>query len=131
MYIIQRGAQLEGHDIYGNTPLGVGLMYQHYNYGIILIQKGAKVHPMTFREDHERIKKMWEEEEKAKRGPKTGEDAEMEDSEKPKFAKHTQKKHQNMFQRGLQYVDEYGDEEEDEDEESEDEDDQHRENVFN
>jgi len=103
MYIIQRGAQLEGQDIYGNTPLGVGLMYQHYNYGIILIQKGAKVHPMTFREDHERIKKMWEEEEKAKKGPaKTGDDADMEDSEKPKFAKHTQKKHQFMFQKGAQ-----------------------------
>ncbi len=57
MYIIQRGAKLEGKDIYGNTPLGVGLMYQHFNYGIILIQKGAKVDPPTFREDYERIQK--------------------------------------------------------------------------
>ncbi len=48
MYLVQRGAHLESKDIYGNTPLGVGLMYQHYNYGIILIQKGASVHPLSF-----------------------------------------------------------------------------------
>lgn len=67
MYIIQRGAQLENKDIYGNTSLGVGLMYQHYNYGIILIQKNASVHPLTFREEPDRIRKMWDEEEKAKK----------------------------------------------------------------
>ena len=67
MYLAQRNAQLESKDIYGNTPLGVGLMYQHFNYGIILIQKGASVHPLTFREDPDRIKKMWEDEEKAKK----------------------------------------------------------------
>lgn len=39
MYIIQRGANMEAKDIYGNTALGVGLMNRHYNYGIILIQK--------------------------------------------------------------------------------------------
>ncbi len=53
-----------------------------------------------------------------------------EESEKPKFAQHTQKKHQNMFQNHNQmsYYDDYGEEDEDE---SEDEDDQHQENVFN
>jgi len=39
MYMIQRGADMEKKDIYGNTPLGVGLMNKHFNYGIILIQK--------------------------------------------------------------------------------------------
>ena len=37
MYLIQRGASMERKDIYGNTPLGVGLTKRHYNYGIILI----------------------------------------------------------------------------------------------
>jgi hypothetical protein len=67
MYLVQRGAKLEAKDIYGNTPLGVGLMYQHYNYGIILIQKGASVHPLSFREEPDRIKKQWEDEAKAKK----------------------------------------------------------------
>jgi ankyrin repeat protein len=67
MYLVQRGASLESKDIYGNTPLGVGLKYQHYNYGIILIQKGASVHPLTFFEDPDKIKKQWEAEAKAKK----------------------------------------------------------------
>jgi len=67
MYLVTRGANLENKDIYGNTSLGVGLMYQHYNYGIILIQKEAKVHPLTFFEDPEEIKKKWDAEEKAKK----------------------------------------------------------------
>ena len=37
LYILQRGAQLESKDIYGNTPLGIALMHNHFNYGIILI----------------------------------------------------------------------------------------------
>jgi ankyrin repeat protein len=63
MYLIQRGADMERKDIYGNTCLGVALMNGHYNYGIILIQKQASVHPLVFKEDPERIKKMWELEE--------------------------------------------------------------------
>jgi len=65
MYLVTRGANLESKDIYGNTSLGVGLMYQHYNYGIILIQKEAKVHPLTYFENPEEIKKRWDAEEKA------------------------------------------------------------------
>ena len=37
LYIVQRGAQLESKDIYGNTPLGIALKKNHFNYGIILI----------------------------------------------------------------------------------------------
>lgn len=37
LYILQRGAQLESKDIYGNTPLGISLLRNHFNYGIILI----------------------------------------------------------------------------------------------
>lgn len=155
MYLVQRGASLESKDIYGNTPLGVGLMQQHYNYGIILIQKNASVHPLTYFEDPEKIKKQWEAEEKAKKAlyktqlkkdaqklmtqnsQAADQDEDMnsdnEDGEEKEFAKHTQKKHQNMFGMGHQnigYGDEY-DEEEEEEDESEDEDDQYQENVFN
>lgn len=154
MYLVQRGASLESKDIYGNTPLGVGLMYQHYNYGIILIQKGAKVNPTTFREEPDKIKKMWEEEEKAKRalyriqkkGSKShiAEDNEemMEDvveddeSKQSPFAKHKAKKHQQLFAQsnrfafgGANYYDE--EDYDNEYDESEDEDDLHQENVFN
>lgn len=113
---------MDSKDIYGNTPLGVGLMYQHYNYGIILIQKSASVHPLTFREDPDRIKKMWEAEELAKKAlyktekkggskAKQSIDGDEEMADSTKFAKHTAKKHQYMFRGGngalhLNYYDE-------------------------
>lgn len=37
LYILQRGSNLEAKDIYGNTALGISLLYKHFNYGIILI----------------------------------------------------------------------------------------------
>ena len=152
MYLVTRGANLETKDIYGNTSLGVGVMYQHYNYGIILIQKEAKVHPLTYFENPEEIKKIWEAEEKAKKAlyrsqlkkdaqkvlsqKSLAEDEDMESDKEEgeeKFVTHIFKKHQNMFgtgQHNLMYGDEY-DNEDEEDEESEDEDDQYQENVFN
>jgi ankyrin repeat protein len=59
MYITKRGADLERVDIYGNTPLGVAMLYKHYNYGIIMIQKNADVKKLIHPEDHEKIKKMF------------------------------------------------------------------------
>lgn len=56
---------LESKDIYGNTPLSLGLTYSHNNYGIFLIQKGALVKPLCLREDPYKIHKMWEEDKKA------------------------------------------------------------------
>jgi hypothetical protein len=47
----------EMKDIYGNTPLGVGLMSGHFNYGIILIEKGLSVKVPIFKEDHEKLRK--------------------------------------------------------------------------
>ena len=64
LYILQRGAQLESKDIYGNTPLGVALMHNHFNYGIILIQKSANVTVPVYDEFPNRIKKMWADQEK-------------------------------------------------------------------
>lgn len=37
LYILNRGSNLEAKDIYGNTALGISLLRQHFNYGIILI----------------------------------------------------------------------------------------------
>lgn len=145
MYLIQRGANIERKDIYGNTPLGVGLMNAHYNYGIILIQKLASVLPLVFKEDPERIKKQWEEEEKKqkelykiqKRGSKVklGEDAEMKDDDEDVIdtSVKKKKKHRDLFNKnkqGYDYYDEYDDEYDDESEE-EDEDDYYQEKVFN
>jgi hypothetical protein len=57
VYLINRGADPEKIDIYGNTCLGVGLLYNHYNYGIILIEKNLDVKKLVFREDAEKIRK--------------------------------------------------------------------------
>ena len=55
------------------------------------------------------------------------------EEEGEKFAKHTHKKHQDLFQKNPVNMDFYGDyDDEDEDDESDaDSDDQHQENVFN
>lgn len=50
LYILNRKADLEGKDIYGNTPLGIALTHNHFNYGIILIQKNADVKVPVFHE---------------------------------------------------------------------------------
>ncbi len=62
MYINARGATLSSKDIYGNVPLGVGLQNSHFNYGIILIQKGAAVADLVYKEQPEKIKQKWKEE---------------------------------------------------------------------
>jgi ankyrin repeat protein len=64
LYILQRGAKLEGKDIYGNTALGIALMNKHFNYGIILIQKGADVKVPIYKEFPKRIQKQWRLEDK-------------------------------------------------------------------
>lgn len=64
LYILQRGAQLEGKDIYGNTALGIALMNRHFNYGIILIQKGADVKIPIYKEFPKRVARDWRLEEK-------------------------------------------------------------------
>lgn len=37
LYILQRGANIESLDIYGNTALGICLLNRHFNYAILLI----------------------------------------------------------------------------------------------
>lgn len=59
MYLVKRGADMEKKDIYGNTALGLGLKNGHYNYGIIMIQKGSQVLPKVFNEDYEKLAKKW------------------------------------------------------------------------
>ena len=63
---------------------------------------------------------------------KNEEHASDDDEDGEKFAKHTHKKHQNLFQANPLHLD-YGNEYDDEDEEGSDQDsdDEHQENVFN
>jgi hypothetical protein len=70
--LIKRGASYEKKDIYGNTPLGVGLLCGHYNYGIILMEKKLNVKELIFREYPDKINKKWEEEEKLYKIQKKG-----------------------------------------------------------
>lgn len=37
LYILQRGANIESLDIYGNSALGISLLKKHFNYAILLI----------------------------------------------------------------------------------------------
>jgi hypothetical protein len=62
----------EKKDVYGNTPLGVGLLNGHFNYGIILIEKGLNVSEPVFKEDllllnSMKLKKKQEEEKAVKK----------------------------------------------------------------
>lgn len=59
IYLIQRGASTKSVDIYGNTPLGVAMLYKQFNYAITLIQKNADVKVPVFDEFPNRIDKMW------------------------------------------------------------------------
>jgi hypothetical protein len=43
-------------------------MNRHYNYGIILIQKGASVLAAVQKEDYDKLNKQWKEEEDRKKG---------------------------------------------------------------
>ena len=58
MYLEKRGANLESKDSYGNTPLGIGLLNDHYNFGIIMIQKNADVKALVTKEKQEITKKV-------------------------------------------------------------------------
>ena len=110
MYLLPRGAKIEREDVYNNTPLGVGLLNNHSNYGIILIQKGADVTKNVFPEDHKAYekKKLEEELEKAKEEGK--EDVEMEIEEEEGEEVITTQRDRNI------------DEEDEEDEDSEEDD---------
>ena len=59
LYILNRGANLEAKDIYGNTPLGISLLRKHFVYGILLIQKKADVRIPVFGEFPKRVEKQW------------------------------------------------------------------------
>lgn len=67
LYILQRGANIESKDIYGNNVLGISMLRRHFNYAILLIQKQANVCLPIYKEFPRRIAKMWEEEAKEKK----------------------------------------------------------------
>ena len=134
VYLINRGASYEKKDIYGNTPLGVGLLNGHYNYGIILIEKNLDVKVPVFSENPEKIAKQWAEEaqlykkSKKKGGANNGDDVNMSDDEKEE--KKSKKRHKKLFDANVNIMaDDYGIEYDEYDEEEEesyyDEDDRH------
>jgi ankyrin repeat protein len=67
LYILQRGANIESKDIYGNNVLGISMLRRHFNYAILLIQKQANVCLPIYEEFPKRIAKMWEDEAKEKK----------------------------------------------------------------
>ena len=67
LYILQRGANIESKDIYGNNVLGISMLRRHFNYAILLIQKQANVCLPIYEEFPRRIAKMWEDEAKEKK----------------------------------------------------------------
>lgn len=59
MYLLQKGANLEIKDMYGNTPLSTALLYQKQHFAAILIKEGADVNVMIEEESQKRAKKLW------------------------------------------------------------------------
>ena len=55
IYLNKRGVNKEAVDIYGNTPLGIALTYHHHNSAIIMIQKGANVRSLVYKQDPEKL----------------------------------------------------------------------------
>ena len=86
-------------DIYGNTPLGVALQKNHFNYGIILIQKNADVTVDVHYEYPKRLAKMWKDEEKKQKAAALtlarGADVSMDQDDEAGDG--SKKKHRNLF----------------------------------
>ena len=90
MYLVNLGALTEAKDIYNNTPLGVALLNNHYNYGILMIQKNCKVTDPVFRENPVALELKWKQEAKLRKKSEKkkklangnmGHDAEMDEEE--------------------------------------------------
>lgn len=103
----------------------------------MMIQKEASVRPLVYKENPEKINKMWKEQEAAARGPSSlvqasgpSDDVNMvaeEENDKKK------KKHRQLFDKndGSDYDDEEDDYDEEDEDEDEDSDDQFEANAFN
>ena len=135
LYLINRGANLESTDIYGNTPLGISLMNQHFNYAILLIQQKSNVCLPVYKEWPNRLAKQWKDEAKRLKKLERAEadvemqsgsdsDAEVRDTGRDLFKKRHRANvwDDNSF---------YGSENDSDQSESESDDDGRVENVFN
>ena len=96
IYLIQRGASTKSVDIYGNTPLGVAMLYRQFNYAITLIQKNADVKVPVYDEFPNRVDKMWADEEKERQRQLQAatKNADMTESE---HSDDDDKKHRELF----------------------------------
>lgn len=133
MYLQKRGADLESVDIYGNTPLGVGIISKHFNYGIILIQKNADVTKLVHHVDPKKAEQIFKQEE-AKKDHEMGENGEqtVSEGESESDDDNLKKRHRKIFDRDPNKNNFYGSEDESEEEsDQEDSDDNYEQNVFN
>ena len=56
IYLLKRGVKIDSQDIYGNTPLGCALLYNHPNYAVVLMQNNCDIHSMLFEPDSTKVK---------------------------------------------------------------------------
>lgn len=56
IYLLKRGVDLNRKDIYGNTPLGVALLYNHSNYAVVLMQNKCEIESLLTEPDDEKFK---------------------------------------------------------------------------
>lgn len=67
LYMIQRGANLNIQDIYGNTPVGSSLLNNHWNLTIVLLQNKIDHFQLIYTENKDRIMRMFRREERRSR----------------------------------------------------------------
>ena len=51
LFLIDKNAQIERSDRFGNTPLALAFLYNHPDYAIALIQKGASLGKLVYQEN--------------------------------------------------------------------------------
>ena len=117
IYLLKRGVDINKKDIYGNSPLGCALLFDHPNYAVVLMQNNCDIQNMLFEPDSSKLKI-------GKEGvKKSNDDMEVDKEEKkvvPKGGKVETWKYQQ--QEDEEIVDKEINEDDDEDENDEDED---------
>lgn len=56
IYLLKRGVDINAKDIYGNSPLGVALLYGHSNYAVVLMQNKCEINTLLSEPDSEKFK---------------------------------------------------------------------------
>ena len=64
IYLLKRGVDINKKDIYGNTPLGCALLYNHSNYAVVLMQNKCEISTLLTEPDVEKFKEEIEKNER-------------------------------------------------------------------